>query len=139
MRKVTQAEYELGKAALALYQEFSKPYVQKNGWTVTPVDAPDRPFTCDEINAHSTNVELFELERDCPGKFTAYASVSNIRSDVTTWTGELIARVTHQGSWHTNNMGGRWRQLTIRADWNMSYTGREYDSRQCVNFRKCKA
>ena len=37
------------------------------------------------------------------------------------------------------NMGGRWRQLTIRADWNMSYTGREYDSRQCVNFRKCKA
>ena len=41
MRKVTQAEYELGKAALALYQEFSKPYVRKNGWTVTPADAPD--------------------------------------------------------------------------------------------------
>lgn len=143
MRKVTQTEYETAKRALAAYQDYCKPYVQKNGWTVIPKDAPRFVFEgdaieTDAINAHTTNVELFELERDMPERISAYVVIDNTRSHVTTWTGEVIGRVTHERNWHRNNLGGRWRQVTIRSDWGHVYSGREYDSRQFVNFRRAK-
>lgn len=143
MRKITQAEYETSARALAAYDEYCKPYVQKNGWTCIPKDTPRFVFDgetidSDKINAHSTNVGLFTLERDMPEKFTAYAVIDNTRSHISTWTGEIIGRVTHEREWHRNNLGARWRQLTIRSDWGHVYSGREYGSRQCVNFRRVK-
>jgi hypothetical protein len=115
MRKVTEVEYQTSKAFIAS----ALPSYAGTDW-----------------NAHATNVELYELEHCMPAKFSAYAVVDNTRSHITTWTGEVIARVTREGKWHRNNFGGKWRQLTIRADWNQTYTGREYDSRQLVNFRR---
>ena len=139
MRSPNQAEYETAKAALAVYAEFSKPYVQRNGWTVIPADAPRPAFegvylSSDRINAYSTTVELFELARDKPEKFSAY--VQSPRNAITTWTGEEIGVVCDCGAWHRNNMGARWRSLRIRAAWGAVYHGREYDSRQLVNLRR---
>jgi hypothetical protein len=152
MRQVTQQEYDTALAASAVYRDFCKPYVQKNGWTVIPPDAPKPTFNGAvlDINVHSTNIELFELQRDKPEKFSAYVQEPTApqrdqtnflalrRSTVTTWTGEPIGEVVLTGVWHVNNFGGKWRQLAIRTDWNMIYTGREYDSRQFVNFRRQK-
>lgn len=93
------------------------------------------PPTNDDISA----LEIFELHRDKPERFTAYVSTNGHRS-VTTWTGDRIAVMVDSGRWHTNNMGGRWRQVQIKPDFcRWYYTGREYDSRQCVNFKRMKA
>ena len=97
MRIPTETEYATAKAALAVYDDFCKPYVQRNGWTVIPADAPrpifdGAPLDTDRVNAFSTTVELFELNRDQPDRVFAY-----ITADaggcwrVTTWTGETIS------------------------------------------------
>jgi hypothetical protein len=140
MRQVTEQEYITARNALDLYKAYCAPFVQSNGWTVIPADAI-RPYfngaelTTDAINAFSTNVELFELARDKPERFCNYIVPG---SNVTTWQGEVIGRVVHSGAWHVNNFGGRWRQVTIRTDWNQCYTGREFDSHHLVRFRKVK-
>lgn len=97
------------------------------------------PPTNDEISA----LEVFRLHRDQPEQFTAYVTW---RTDpveakrITTWTGERVGVRCDAGPWHTNNMGAKWRQLRIKPDFcRWYYTGREYDSRQCVNFKRMKA
>lgn len=141
MRIPTQGEYETATAALAAYKAFCKPYVQRNGWTVIPAKAP-RPLvngeemSTDQVNAYSTTVEIFELNRDKPAAFSAYVQFP--RNGVTTWTGEEVGIVCDVGHWHRNNLGARWRSLRVRAAWGAVYHGREYDSRQLVNLRKAK-
>lgn len=142
MRIPSQAAYDTAKAALAVYADFSKPYLQRNGWTVIPADAPRPVFegeelTTDRINAYSTDVEVFELARDKPEKFSAYVSFP--RNGVTTWTGEEVGVVCDKGEWRRNNMGARWRSLRVRSAWGAVYYGREYDSRQLVNLRRSRA
>jgi len=139
MRQVTETEYTAAKAAHAIYAEFSKVYLQKNGWTVIPSDAPypvfDGASLKDTINAHSTNIELFELQRDHPEKFGAYVT----KNKVTSWTGEQIGAVTWRGQKQRNNFGGSWCAINVQTDWGQIYHGREYDSRQYVNLRRVKA
>lgn len=142
MRIPSQTEYETAKAALAAYEAFAKPYVQRNGWTAIPADAPRPVFdgeelTTDRVNAYSTIVELFELDRDKPDAFSAYVQFP--RNSVTTWTGEEVGIVCDRGAWHRNNFGARWRSLNVRAAWGAVYHGREYDSRQLVNLRRSRA
>ena len=136
MRQVTTDQYNYSKAVLAAYTDYCKPYVQKDGWTVIPKEAPRFEFegVATDINIHSTFVELFELANQKPEKFSAYVTYPA----VTTWTGEHVAEISWRGAWHRNNFGGKWRQLTIQSDWGHVYTGREYDSRQLVNFRRVK-
>jgi hypothetical protein len=93
MRKVTETEYEASKAAVA---EYASRHMQG----LVTID-------CAAINAHSTNVELYELERDMPVKFCAYAAVDNEHSHITTWTGEIIARVTREPLQHARRRDGR--------------------------------
>lgn len=108
MRIPSQNEYETAKRALAVYADFSKPYVQKNGWTVIPADAPRPVFdgaelTTDRVNAFSTTVELFELNRDKPEKVFAYISASESGAwRATTWTGEAISEDLRAGSSYRN-------------------------------------
>lgn len=142
MRKVSQTEYDAAKRVLSAYGDYCKPYVQHNGWTVIPAEAPRFVFEgatleTDHINAHTTNVELFELDRDKPEKFGAYMPMDS-RVNITTWTGESVGRVTNRREWHRNNLGAKWRHVTVRTDWGHVYAGREYDSRQFVNFRRVK-
>jgi hypothetical protein len=140
MRVVTDNQYQTSKAALAVYSEHCKPYIQKNGWTVIPADAPRAIFQgqaldTETVNAHSTNVELFELSHEKPAKFSAYVTDEK----VTTWTGEKIGFVNYTGRWHRNNRGyGKWRAISIRSDWGDVYNGRESSEQQLVNFRKAK-
>lgn len=100
MRIPALQEYETAKAALAAYTEFSKPYVQRNGWSVIPANAPRPSFqgqelTTDAINAYSTTVELYELANEKPDRIFAYISSASKdgKTDwrVTTWTGEVIS------------------------------------------------
>jgi len=90
-------------------------------------------------NKELSELEVFELHRDKPKRFTAYISWNG--SDVvSTWVGDRIGDVCDRGRWHTNNFGGIWRQITIKPDFSPEYyTGREYESQQCVNFRRMKA
>ena len=141
MRIPTETEYATAKAALAVYADFSKPYVQRNGWTVIPADAPrptfdGTPLDTDRVNAFSTTVELFEFDRDRPEKFSAYLSDG---VDVTTWTGEIVGYVSDRGAWHRNNFGARWRSIHVQSAWGAVYSGREYDSRQLVNLKRMRA
>jgi hypothetical protein len=142
MRIPSQSEYQTAKAALAVYADYCKPYLQRNGWTVIPADAPRPRFegaemSTDQINAFSTTVELFELDRDKPAAFSAYVSFP--RNGVTTWTGEEIGTVCNIGDWRRNNMGGKWRSIRVRSAWGAVYHGREYDSRQLINLRLSRA
>lgn len=100
MRVPSLPEYETAKAALAVYAAFSAPYVQRNGWTVIPADAPRPLFegtelTTDRINAFSAIVELFELDRDKPDTIFAYVSSrsKNGKTDwhISTWAGEMLS------------------------------------------------
>jgi hypothetical protein len=97
------------------------------------------PPTNEELSA----LEVFELNRDKPEQFTAYVTWRTDAveaKEVTTWTGQRVAVRCDAGPWHTNNMGAKWRQLRIKPDFcRWYYTGREYDSRQCVNFKRMKA
>lgn len=43
MRIPSETEYETAKAARTAYDAFAAPYLQRNGWTVIPADAP-RPI-----------------------------------------------------------------------------------------------
>lgn len=98
MRVPSEHEYETAKRALAVYEQFSVPFVQRNGWTIIPADAPrplfdGAPLTTDRINAYSTDIELFELARDQPDKIFAYVSAApdGVTWRITTWTGEVIS------------------------------------------------
>ena len=97
------------------------------------------PPTNDELSA----LEVFRLHRDKPERFTAYVTWrtdADAAKDITTWTGERVGVRFVAGPWHRNNFGGKWRQLTIKPDFcRWYYAGREYDSRQCVNFKRLKA
>jgi|SRR5882724_1537227 len=89
-------------------------------------------------NEELSRLEVFELHRDKPKQFTAYVN-SNHSNIVSTWFGDRIGDVCYQGKWHINNFGSKWRQIKIRLDFTYwYYTGREYESRQCVNFKKMK-
>lgn len=143
MRQVTAEQNATARAAIAAYREFSKPYVQRNGWTVIPADAPRPLFdgvelTTDRINAFSTDAELYSLATEKPDKFSAYVSASRPRA-ITTWTGEEVATIVDRTAYHRNNFGGRFRTIWIRAEWGGTYFGREYDSRDLVSFRRLKA
>lgn len=65
-------------------------------------------------NAELSELEVFELHRDKPERFTAYVSWggSNI---ISTWVGDRVAVECRIFPWHTNNFGGKWRQITIKA------------------------
>jgi hypothetical protein len=90
-------------------------------------------------NEERSALEIFELQRDKPEQFMAYVSWKG-NGLVTTWMGDRVAVECDVGAWHTNNMGGKWRQIRIKPDFcRWYYTGREYDSRQCVNFKRMKA
>jgi hypothetical protein len=108
MRIPTQTEYETAQRALDAYAAFSKPYVQKNGWTAIPADAPRPVFegaelTSGRVNAFSTTVELFELNRDKPEKVFAYISASESGAwRATTWTGETISEDLRAGRTYRN-------------------------------------
>lgn len=144
MRIPDETEYQEAKAARAVYDEFTKAYIQPNGWTVIPADAPrpmfgGAPLTTDRINAYTTTLELYELANGKPDRFSAYVTTSAFGTvEVVTWTGERIAAPKFTGHWHRNNFGARWRSIEVRADWGGLYYGREYDSRQLVNFRRAK-
>lgn len=138
----SETAYATAKTALSAYNAYCVPYIQKNGWTSIPADAPRFVFegevvTTDAINAYSTTVELFELARDKPEKFSAYVQFP--RAAVTTWTGEEVGLVCDKGNWTRNNFGARSRSIRVRAAWGAVYYGREYDSRQFVNLRRVKA
>lgn len=143
MRQVTAEENATAKRALAVYAEFSKPYIQRNGWTVIPADAPRPLFegaelTTDAINAFSTAAELYQLATEKPDKFSAYVTATK-GFNVTTWTGETIGAVIDRTAYHCNNFGAKFRTIWIRAEWGATYYGREYDSHDLVNFRRIKS
>jgi hypothetical protein len=90
-------------------------------------------------NEERSALEVFELHRDKPEWFTAYVSWKPNKL-ITTWMGDRVGVECFVGEWHYNNMGAKWRQLRIKPDFcRWYYTGREYDSRQCVNFKRMKA
>jgi hypothetical protein len=144
MRIPTATEFEKAQRALEAYAAFSAQYVQKNGWTVIPADAPRPAFegeelSTDAVNAYSTTVELYRLATDKPDRFSAYMVDRKDKApSLTTWTGETIGAVKETGPWNRNNFGARWRSVRVRADWGGVYYGREYDNRQLVNFRRAK-
>lgn len=142
MREITDAQYARAIAALAVYAEHSKPYVQRDGWTVIPADVVPPMFegeqlSTDRVNAFSTHIELYRFAYEKPAKFSAYVSGSK-PSAVTTWTGETIAVIIDRSAYHTNNFGGRFRTVWARSDWGLRYIGREWDSHDLVNFRRIK-
>lgn len=97
------------------------------------------PPSNEEVSA----LEVFRLHTEKPEQFTAYVTWRTDPDEaklITTWTGERVAVRCDYGPWHTNNMGAKWRQLRIKPDFcRWYYTGREYNSRQCVNFKRMKA
>lgn len=148
---LTPEQYAIERAICDKAQAYAAQFVQPNGWTIIPAEAAKHPdyAACD--NGMRSRVETFELNRDKPATFSAYVQSSdrahvdatNIiacrHRDVTTWTGDKLGTVTHSGAWHRNNFGGKWRQVTARMAWGDTYTGREYDSRQFVNWRRTAA
>ncbi|HSI42016.1 MAG TPA: hypothetical protein VLA00_15850 [Xanthobacteraceae bacterium] len=143
----SQAEYEHAKAALAVYAEFSKPYVQRNGWTVVPADAPrpifdDTELTTDRVNAFSTTVELFELNRDKPERIFAYVSSGALdgKSDwrVSTWTGALLSSELIAGRTFRGGFGARITPIRARINgaW---YHGRALGPGMHVKLKRCAA
>jgi len=84
--------------------------------------------------------EVFELHRDKPERFSAYVTWKTGDRSVTTWMGDKVGERCDNSPWHTNNMGAKWRQIRIKPDFcRWYYTGREYESRQFVNFKRMKA
>lgn len=104
---------------------------------ITAEEAAD-PIYAACNNEMRGRVELFELHRDKPEHFSAYSTVEDGCYSVTTWMGDSLGRVVFVGLWHRNNLGAKWRVLHVRADWGGVYSGREYKSRQLVNFRRLK-
>ena len=147
---LTPETYAAERAICDKANAYAAQFIQPNGWTIIPAKAAGHPdyAACD--NAMRSRVELFELNRDRPERFSAYLQPSNREQvdqtnlvayrhrNVTTWTGDKLGWVTHTGAYHRNNFGGRWRQVTVRTIWGQTYTGREYDSRQLVNLRRVK-
>lgn len=135
---LTPETYAAERAICDKANAYAAQFIQPNGWTIIPAKAAGHPdyAACD--NAMRSRVELFELNRDQPERFSAYLVDQNAFTDVTTWAGDKLGDVTYGGPRHRNNFGGRWRQVTVRTIWGQTYTGREYDSRQLVNLRRVK-
>jgi hypothetical protein len=92
-------------------------------------------------NAMRGRVEFFELHRDKPEAVSLYVSGGGHhigKPIITTWVGHRVDTKVTTGPWQRNNMGARWRLVRMTAAWGGEYSGREYDSRQLVNFRRLK-
>lgn len=149
MRIPSSEEYETAKAATAVYEAFTAPFVQRDGWTVIHADAPrplfrGEPLTTDRVNAFSTTIELFELARDQPEKIFAYVSAApdGVTWRITTWAGEVISDDLIVGRTypnprysHTSNKITPVRAL-IAGRW---YSGRSLGAGVYVKLRRCAA
>lgn len=104
----------------------------RSGWSSLTAEQAAHPDFAACTTEMRGRVEQYELHRDKPERFTGYVTGAN----VATWNGMALGKVTWSGHWQRNNFGGRWRAVTMRADWGDTYHGREYASRQFVNWRK---
>ncbi|WP_409626659.1 hypothetical protein [Tepidimonas sp.] len=79
---------------------------------------------------------MYQLAHDKPAEFLAYVTERGI----TTWTGEVIGKVTTAYPWRRcgTPTGGTYkrRNLRIRTDWGYNYIATETDNKQIVRLRR---
>jgi hypothetical protein len=82
-------------------------------------------------------VELYELNRDRPEKFTAY--VSSDGKSITTWMGDILGNITYtrqdsrRRSWHNDKM-----RTVYATIWGRRYYGRNSGNGMVINLRRMK-
>lgn len=130
---IDAATYAAERAICDKAAAYAEQFRQRNGWIVIPADAAKHPdyAACD--NAMRGRIELYELHRDKPERFSAYV-VDN--GEIATWPGDVIGKVTHRSTLGT---GWTWRSITVRTAWGVTYRGREYASMQLVSLRRIAA
>lgn len=123
----------------------------RSGWSSMSAEKAAHPDYAACTNDMRGLVEVFELNRDKPEKFSAYVQeltreqrdATNLAAcrnrGLTGWTGETLGTVTYTGPWHRDNFGGKWRAIDVQTIWGDRYHGREYHSRQLVNLTRSRA
>lgn len=118
--QIDESTYQEERRLVSLDQEWSRQFVQPNGWTVIPADAK-RPAEIAAVdNEMRGRVEQYELLTELPAEFGAYIG-SDGRS-VTVWTGLPLGSAYVVSSWR-NGYGTK--LFAYRA----TIGGREYAGR----------
>lgn len=111
----------------------------KNGWASwRPEEAPD--YVNAITNDMRSAVEVYELHRDKPAKFTAYTGGSNgvLGPNVTTWTGDVIGKMLPGFKAWRDRHGNKRYSIRVRAAWGGEYIGQTAGPGMCVNLRRVK-
>ncbi|MFA5431131.1 MAG: hypothetical protein WC329_08235 [Candidatus Omnitrophota bacterium] len=113
----SEEEYKEARERLAKYEEWSKRYIQKSGWTVVPADAvPPVVVTNDDRSA----CEVWEWKHDPPDKYFLY--VSEEKQDAHTWIGQSLGLCRFGREWR-DNFGGTRRSVTVYGNNGVKYFG----------------
>lgn len=85
------------------------------GWaSYKPEDMPENVKAMDVSNAERSKIEVYEFVRDRPKKYTAYVSIAD--QIVTTWTGDVLGRITWVGHvYETSVYGGANQRQNLRV------------------------
>ncbi len=124
---LTDAQYAETKARHDAYEAW------RGGRTCIPADAiPPVTATNDDRSA----IEVYEFCRDKPDRYFVYVShvdhgIATPRLEplnVTTWTGELLGRISSYGPRYRDNFGGIRQSIHVRAITGEVYHGTYFAS-----------
>lgn len=94
VQPIDAATYERERALCDKAAAYAEQFRQRNGWIVIPADAAAHPDYAAAGNDMRGRVEQFELLRDLPDSFCAYAS----EGQVSVWTGLPLGRLEWRSS-----------------------------------------
>jgi hypothetical protein len=127
--QIDESTYQEERRLVSLDREWSRQFIQPNGWTVIPADAK-RPAEIAAVdNEMRGRVEQYELLTELPERISAYIG-SDGRS-VTVWTGLPLGSAYCSGRIGRGPLFGYYATISGRQ-----YYGRGQGSGMFINLRE---
>lgn len=132
------ADYARESRLIARDAQWSRRYLQPNGWTVIPANAKRPAAIASVDNAMRSRVERYRIFTESPDIIGAYIGTPcrNGGYPVTVWTGEPIGNATLGSKWRVNSyVGSHMCQFYARIN-GREYTGRGFGEGMCITLRE---
>lgn len=122
---LTDSQYQELKARYDAYHAAREELCKGRNY-VTVEEQAILPSSC--TSEEISQLEVYEFMKNPPTKYFAYVTIPEHGGyKITTWTGELLGRVTHYGEW-VSNMGDRRASIRVKAINGKMYHGTFYKS-----------
>jgi hypothetical protein len=128
---ITAAEAKVIQKRLNRYEKATKKFIKPNGWKIVPAEAGARLKArgLDVTNDERSRLEVYLFVTDPPEKYFAYVyEIDGVPASITTWTGEIIGRVTTVFRTHRSGFGDKRVNFRAKMIDGRTYSGTFYKS-----------